>query len=282
MILRKLRLQRFGRFTDGQWDFAPGLTVVRGPNEAGKSTMREAIVRLLLPDRKVDTQDSSYLALRSWGTDRRFVIEGEFEADGVAWSLVRDFDAERVELSSEAQGEALTEEPAVAERMWELLGVASREVYETTACLAQQEFVRLEAGERVAELLQQTVVGAGAETGAQSVLSDLDGQIRKLSRGLDRHAKNPGAVRAETDRIDELDAEIARLRPIVERAGEAADRIERARERISEIDHELVQARRIRERAEERRELEERLEDVGAKFRALEARARDARDLQER
>jgi DNA repair exonuclease SbcCD ATPase subunit len=282
MILRKLRLERFGRFTQGQWEFAPGLTVVRGPNEAGKSTMREAIVRLLLPDRKVDTQDSSFLALRTWGTDRRFVIEGEFEAAGAAWSLVRDFDAERVALICEGTGETLTEEPAVAERIWELLGVASREVYETTACLAQQEFVRLEAGERVAELLQQTVVGAGAETGAQSVLSELDARIRALSRGLDRHAKSPGPVRAEMDRIDALDEEIARVRPIVEHAGEAVDRIDRARERIARIAEELAQARRILERAEERREVEEKLEEVGAQFRALEGRARDARDLQQR
>lgn len=282
MILRKLRLERFGRFTAGEWDFAPGLTVVRGPNEAGKSTMREAIVRLLLPRNRVHYDNEDVRRWIGWGTDRRFAIAGVIEAGGHEWSLVRDFDAERVELRCDATAEVLTGEPAVAERMWELLGVSSRAVYESTACLAQQEFVRLEAGERVAELLQQTVVGAGAETGAQSVLSDLDREIGWLSRGIDRHAKNPGPVRAQMDRIDTLDAEITRLRPIVERAGEAADRIERARERTAQIDEELAQARRIRERAEERREVEEKLEDVGKKFHALESRARDARDLQER
>ncbi|MGI5820139.1 MAG: AAA family ATPase [Armatimonadota bacterium] len=281
MILRRLRLRRFGRFAHGEWEFGPGLTVIRGPNEAGKSTMREAIVRLLLPEKKIDTRDSSYMALRSWGADQRFVLACEFEADGESYELLRDFEAGRVELRGES-GEALTDEPAIAERLWELLGVSSRAVYETTACLAQQEFVRLEAGEKVAELLQQTVVGAGAETGAQSVLAALDSESSALARGLDRPAKNPGAVRATRDRVDALQQEITRLRPIVERAAEAADRMERARERIEEIERELQQALRIRERAEERRKLEERLEGVRKEFRALDARAREARELTER
>ncbi len=281
MILRRLHLERFGRFADSEWDFAPGLTVLRGPNEAGKSTIREAIVRLLLTDRKVDTRSGEYMALTTWGTDRRFSLVCEFEARGETYELTRNFDAERVALHCLGSGEMLTDEPAVAERMWELLGVSSREVYETTACLAQQEFVRLEAGRKVAELLQQTVVGAGGGSGAQSVLSELDGQISSLARGLERHAKNPGAVRATMDRIEALEEEISRLRPIVARATDAADRIERARERLAEVEQQLQQALRIRERAEERRRLEEQLETVSKEFRALDTRAREARGLQE-
>ncbi|MFW5866188.1 MAG: AAA family ATPase [Armatimonadota bacterium] len=282
MILRTLHLQRFGRFADCEWEFAPGLTVIRGPNEAGKSTMREAIVRLLLTDRKVGTGHSEYMALVRWGSDRRFVLACRFEARGEAYELTRDFETERVELRC-LGSEVLTDEPVVAERMWELLGVSSRAVYETTACLAQQEFVRLEAGEKVAELLQQTVVGAGAETGAQTVLDELDDEIGRLVRGWRTSApKNPGPVRATIDRIAALDAQIAELRPIVESATEAADRIERARERIGDVEDELRQALRIRERAEQRRKLEGRLEAVSTEFRALDGRAREARDLQER
>lgn len=282
MILRRLRLTRFGRFTEGEWEFAPGLTVIRGPNEAGKSTMREAIVRLLLPGKKVDTTDSGFLALQSWGSDRRFVLECEFEAAGGRYALTRDFEAGRVELSCADSGQIVTDEPAVAERLWELVGASSREVYETTACLAQQEFVRLEAGEKVAELLQQTVVGSGAQTGAQAVLGQLDGEIGGLTRGLGRPAKNPGPIRATMDRIEGLREEIGELRPIVERAGEATDRIERARERIAQIEQELGQAVRVRERAEERRKLEEQSAAVTGEFRALDGRARKARELSER
>ena len=43
MILRRLRIQRFLGLTDATFEFAPGINVIVGPNEAGKSTLRRAI-----------------------------------------------------------------------------------------------------------------------------------------------------------------------------------------------------------------------------------------------
>lgn len=283
MILRTLRIERFGRFAEGEWEFASGLTVVRGPNEAGKSTMREAIVRLLLPGKKIDTTDGGFMALTAWGSDRRFALSCEFECDGSRFELLRDFDQRRVELRCAATDELLTSEPAVAERLWALLQVGTREVYETTACLAQQEFAGLQAGKEVAELLQQTVSGSAARGGAQVVLGELDSQIRALTRGMKTAApKNPGPIRmlmAETDRVG---AEIARLGPIVERAGTARDRIERARERIAELDRTLDDGTGVLQRAQERRKVEEALDGLKREFGTLNARSREAQELAER
>jgi uncharacterized protein YhaN len=48
MRIERLDLIRYGRFTDCSVDFsAPGLHLVVGPNEAGKSTMRDAVADLL-------------------------------------------------------------------------------------------------------------------------------------------------------------------------------------------------------------------------------------------
>lgn len=48
MIIEKLRLLRYGHFEDHELDLAPaGLTIVYGPNEAGKSTSLAAITDLL-------------------------------------------------------------------------------------------------------------------------------------------------------------------------------------------------------------------------------------------
>ena len=43
MILRSLRLRRFLGFSDRIFEFAPGINVVVGPNESGKSSLRTAI-----------------------------------------------------------------------------------------------------------------------------------------------------------------------------------------------------------------------------------------------
>ena len=47
MILRRLRVHPFGRFADREVTFGPSLTVVLGPNEAGKSTLLSAVKNAL-------------------------------------------------------------------------------------------------------------------------------------------------------------------------------------------------------------------------------------------
>jgi uncharacterized protein YhaN len=58
MRIRSLKLVRYGRFTDCALDFAaPGVHVVVGPNEAGKSTLRSSVGELLYgihPQTKLD------------------------------------------------------------------------------------------------------------------------------------------------------------------------------------------------------------------------------------
>ena len=43
MRIRRLELRDFRRYRHLAIELAPGLTVVRGPNEAGKSTIQRAI-----------------------------------------------------------------------------------------------------------------------------------------------------------------------------------------------------------------------------------------------
>jgi chromosome segregation ATPase len=45
--ITSLRLGHVKRHADLTFDFAPGMTVVRGPNESGKSTVQRAIEMVL-------------------------------------------------------------------------------------------------------------------------------------------------------------------------------------------------------------------------------------------
>jgi len=48
MEIRHILLKNFKRFSEIEFAFSSGLNVVKGPNEAGKSTLHEAIVVALL------------------------------------------------------------------------------------------------------------------------------------------------------------------------------------------------------------------------------------------
>jgi len=44
MYLRRIALERFGALDRQEYSFRPGLNLVKGPNEAGKSTLQTAIL----------------------------------------------------------------------------------------------------------------------------------------------------------------------------------------------------------------------------------------------
>ena len=52
MRITRVRIDRFGPFRDRELELAPGLTVVHGPNEAGKSTWHAALLAALCGQRR--------------------------------------------------------------------------------------------------------------------------------------------------------------------------------------------------------------------------------------
>ena len=47
MIIKELSLKNFGKFSGQSFQFSEGINVVYGPNEAGKTTIFQAIGALL-------------------------------------------------------------------------------------------------------------------------------------------------------------------------------------------------------------------------------------------
>jgi DNA repair exonuclease SbcCD ATPase subunit len=81
MNITRLRLSGFRRHDELDVALRPGLNIVRGPNEAGKSTIQRAIE--LAITRRVTSGANDLNAFRPWDAapDARTVISLEFEQD---------------------------------------------------------------------------------------------------------------------------------------------------------------------------------------------------------
>ena len=64
MRIRRLQVRDLRRYRELDIDLAPGVTVVRGPNEAGKTTIQRAIE--LAVTRRVTSAAAELDALRPW------------------------------------------------------------------------------------------------------------------------------------------------------------------------------------------------------------------------
>ncbi|MET3605409.1 uncharacterized protein YhaN [Sphaerotilus sulfidivorans] len=241
MRLRRLHLQAFGPFTDRWIDFGPGLTLLAGPNEAGKSSMLRALtaLRFGIEHRSADNfvHEHARMALGAVVLDR----------EGRELQLLRRKGREPTLSVVAPDGGSL---PASADLELQLTGGLKRADHDLMFALDHQ---RLRAGGEQL-LAGQGEIGAAlfeASAGVHSlrtVLDRLDQQARSrlVPRGstgsvniaLRRHREQHEALRAAQLRP----AEWAALR---QRADETQAALERARENRAAADLAL---RDLRER----------------------------------
>ena len=128
MRITRLALRDLRRHREADLDFAPGLTIVRGPNEAGKSTIQRAIELVLT--RRVTSAAADLESLAPWDADpdARTVIGMTFtyeDEDGGTHegSVEKSFRGPRGQVRLELGGEVITD-PARADE--ELAAISGR------------------------------------------------------------------------------------------------------------------------------------------------------------
>jgi len=90
MILSKLRLENFKKYTSFEIEFGEGLIGIIGKNGSGKSTIFEAILFALYGEAK--TRGNKDLLRNANASDKDTVsVELEFEFEGILYSVVREF-----------------------------------------------------------------------------------------------------------------------------------------------------------------------------------------------
>jgi len=182
-----LRLHPFGRFPDRTVSFAPGLNVVFGPNEAGKSTLFRAVgTALFEPSRlgKIRLHELSRHLFPVGGGDHA-AAEMVLETGEGRYTLRRRWGSAPSSELVLPGGASVSEEQAVGERLKAILPAAEgsfravllagqAELAGTVAALAAAE--GLAARDELAAVLRKAV----QETGGVSV----DRFRRSLEKGL--------------------------------------------------------------------------------------------------
>ena len=74
MFIKSLELKNFKRFKELNLEFPSDITVVKGPNEQGKSTLVEALIAALFYDPAKSNSDIKNC--KAWGCDKFYTIKG--------------------------------------------------------------------------------------------------------------------------------------------------------------------------------------------------------------
>ena len=101
MEIRSVRFDGFGRFHQGlSLDFKPGLNIVLGPNESGKSTLVDGVIGILfgLEDKDHET------ARRPRRPHRAYAGELHLKGPEGEYTIRRDFETHEVQVTRRKTG----------------------------------------------------------------------------------------------------------------------------------------------------------------------------------
>lgn len=219
MKIMGLTTVRFRNLADRFWPFDPGFQIIRGPNEAGKSALHEAIRISLFAS--ATSQDQRYALACRWGSPEPIRLSLHVQADGGTFQIVRDF-ASRKNTLILPDGTSRPEADVVA-FIQQHLRIPTEAAFLTTACVEQDELIRVRREARaLLPLLEQHALG-GTPANIVDLVKQLEKRLVELRRGLERGApRNPGPLRRHTDAIENFRTELVALREKAARQAEAA------------------------------------------------------------
>lgn len=180
MVIRRLAIRNFGKIHNTTLDFAPGINVLYGENESGKTTVHTYIKSMLYGmhrGRGRASRKDSYSKYEPWENPADYGGSLWFEEGGKNFRLTRSFAKEYAseELYCEDDGEMLD----IAEGDLDmLLGNISETVYENTVSVAQLKSVT--GRDLVMEL--QNYMASYQGTGDLSVDLGRTAQMLKMTR----------------------------------------------------------------------------------------------------
>jgi uncharacterized protein YhaN len=257
MILRRINLENFGRFKGQTFEFRRGVNLVIGPNEAGKTTLAEAVPAVLFGSGRLER-------FKPWGRSdcsASLLFEGNRRTVEVRRNLVTDEVAlvekdDLYQTLSHFSGKAPVRSRSASCREYralleQLLGVADEELFRATYFFGHHP--QQWQGDELAQKLR-SLVGGSAEADYAELLDELleehfsltrrnpwgrdkqrDREYEQLCREVEEAGEANGSISVEIDANAELAGEIDALAGEIE--GQR-DELERGRRYIARLQQE--------------------------------------------
>jgi DNA repair exonuclease SbcCD ATPase subunit len=247
--IRRLKGRDFRRYRTFDIEFAPGLTVIRGPNEAGKTTIQRALELALT--RRATSAAAELEALRPWGApaEARSVISVEFEQDDEdgqkVGTLEKTFAGSRGTVRLEYDGQDIADPTLADQVMAELTGIPTEGFFRSTASVHHFELSDLSRDEgALRDRLQASI--SGADRGTSRARKKLDKALHDLNTRGDR---NPGRLKVAEAAVEQSRAALEQGELALAQLERDRDILSGARERRADADAALAERRSMLDKA---------------------------------
>jgi DNA repair exonuclease SbcCD ATPase subunit len=250
MRITRLSVRDFRRYREFEVPLAPGLTIVHGPNEAGKTTIQRAMELVLT--KKVTTNAAEIDALRSWDApdDARPVISIDFEVDdedkGVRrGSVEKAFRGSKGTVRLEIDGEVITDPTLADQALAELTGIPTEAFFRSTASIRHHELADLDRDEAtLRDRLQASI--SGADRGTSRARRTLERALYELNT---KGTKNPGRLKVAEEAMAAAETAVEQGELALSQLEHDRDTLSGARDRRADSEGDLAERRSLLEKA---------------------------------
>ena len=249
MRVRRLSLRDFRRYRTLDIDLAPGLTIIRGPNEAGKTTVQRALELALT--RRATSTAAELETLRPWGapSEARSVITIEFDQDDDdgrrSGTLEKTFAGSRGTVRLDYDGQAISDPTLADQVMAELTGIPTEGFFRSTASVHHFELSDLSRDEgALRDRLQASI--SGADRGTSRARKKLERALHDLNT---RGERNPGRLKTAEHAVAQAKAALDQGELALVQLERDRDALSAARDRRSDAEVALAERRSLLDKA---------------------------------
>lgn len=233
MIIRELKMDHFGRFQHENLKLEPGINVIYGANESGKSTAHAFIRCMLFGARR---QRGKGAAKDAWSKYQPWEGSGSYsgilsyEYQGKDWRIVRDFarDSQAFELVDESAGVSMDTD---GREISDFIGGLTPVHFDNSMSIGQ---MAAEPDSHFAEDMQSFManmsMGANEAVDVKRALQYLKDERRRLKN------ESPDArIEAVAARLEEIGRELPEMDDIYARQSEIAGRMKALDQEIEAV-----------------------------------------------
>ncbi len=281
-MITGLTIKNFRKFDDLQLNFGRGINVLRGDNEAGKSTIMAAILTALYTD--VNTRSKGFFEQNlPWRKQtEQMRLEIDFLTEQGTFKLVRDFGSKLQELTGVSQKLKLTDAPVIASYLEEHLGIAPREVFETSSFVRQNEIAALGLTADVRKRLQMVSSLSSSGLNLEENVKLLRKELQQLRLGIDRPSKTPGAIMQLQLQQSKLTQELEQARNLASQAeaaksssSQAGSKLKQLSLAIAELEKELNNQKQFEQASKELAIVDQQLTQLSERLAAVSGLSRE-------
>lgn len=205
MKIKKLKIDKYKKFKGLELNFKPGINVIVGKNEAGKSTVVKAIMDSLFLNPATKTKDVK--ETQSWFESALGKISLEFELNHENYSIIKDFEKSTLELIGDDL-KTIRTQTEFSKFLKTKIGVGSKELYRNTAFITQREIAVIEDKGDLKDAIQNVSVESDSDVSIQDSIDALEKESKSLTKGSERWVANPGKIPSLINQIEKLKSEL--------------------------------------------------------------------------